>query len=225
MAPADASNPDEWDEDDWERFMQRADVRAAKYQELLETLLDHPDRDRIIAGEMGWDKRLAGCGEQRDCSGCDKRFDCEIYDMLCLAAEPGHIGGDPEADALISDFDDLQDIPAYARAHEFALHVQKALHDALHGETADEEVGHAFTAAHMVAAKIAGGHGIGYERDCLCGNIANCKRALCNATRCAQTLAEMSLPKRDAARLLAAANEVCITLAGWIEELRSRAHG
>ena len=51
-----------WTEDQWERFMQRSDVRSAKFGELLETLRDHPDRDEIIAREMGWDHRLEDRG-------------------------------------------------------------------------------------------------------------------------------------------------------------------
>jgi hypothetical protein len=43
-----------WDEHDWERFMREQDRRTDKYMELMEKYLDHPDRDRIIAREMGW---------------------------------------------------------------------------------------------------------------------------------------------------------------------------
>ena len=43
-----------WDEYDWERFLQQQDHKTEKYMELLETYLDHPQRDQIIAQEMGW---------------------------------------------------------------------------------------------------------------------------------------------------------------------------
>ena len=42
-----------WDEYDWERFLQQQDHKTEKYMELLETYLDHPQRDQIIAQEMG----------------------------------------------------------------------------------------------------------------------------------------------------------------------------
>jgi hypothetical protein len=43
-----------WDEYEWERFLQQQDHRTEKYMELLEKYLDHPQRDQIIAQEMGW---------------------------------------------------------------------------------------------------------------------------------------------------------------------------
>ncbi len=44
----------EWDEYEWERFLQQQDQKTEKYMELLERYIDHPDRDAIIAREMGW---------------------------------------------------------------------------------------------------------------------------------------------------------------------------
>ena len=43
-----------WDEYQWERFLQQQDHKTEKYMELLEKYLDHPQRDEIIAREMGW---------------------------------------------------------------------------------------------------------------------------------------------------------------------------
>ena len=43
-----------WDEYEWERFLQKQDQRTEKYMDLLEKYLDHPQRDQIIAREMGW---------------------------------------------------------------------------------------------------------------------------------------------------------------------------
>jgi hypothetical protein len=44
----------EWDEFDYEKFMRESDARTDKYSELLDKYMDHPDRDRIVAHEMGW---------------------------------------------------------------------------------------------------------------------------------------------------------------------------
>lgn len=43
-----------WDEYDWERFLQQQDRKTERYMELLEKYIDDPDRDQIIAREMGW---------------------------------------------------------------------------------------------------------------------------------------------------------------------------
>src|SRR2546423_9992421 len=47
-----------WDEYDWERFLQQQDQRTEKYMELLERYIDDPQRDEIIAREMGWTQVL-----------------------------------------------------------------------------------------------------------------------------------------------------------------------
>ena len=58
-------NPDKlWDEYDWERFLQEQERRTEKYMGLIEKYMDHPDRDAIIAREMGW-THLSG-EESRD---------------------------------------------------------------------------------------------------------------------------------------------------------------
>jgi hypothetical protein len=49
-----------WDEYEWERFLQQQDHKTEKYMELLEKYLDHPERDQIIAREMGWTQLLNG---------------------------------------------------------------------------------------------------------------------------------------------------------------------
>ena len=43
-----------WDEYDWERFLQQQDLKAERYLELLDRYGDHPERDEIVAKEMGW---------------------------------------------------------------------------------------------------------------------------------------------------------------------------
>ncbi len=49
-----------WDEYEWERFLQQQDHKTEKYMELLEKYLDHPQRDQLIAREMGWTQLLHG---------------------------------------------------------------------------------------------------------------------------------------------------------------------
>jgi hypothetical protein len=60
MAAAPRPFPDDdeepWSEAEWLADQKRRDARAAKYGELLETLLDEPDSEEQIAREMGWDR-------------------------------------------------------------------------------------------------------------------------------------------------------------------------
>jgi hypothetical protein len=44
----------EWDEFRCEEFLRESDARGEKFRQLLEKYLDHPDRERIVAYEMGW---------------------------------------------------------------------------------------------------------------------------------------------------------------------------
>ena len=63
MADKNDFPPEEiWDEYVWERFLQQQDRNTEKYFQLLEKYLDDPDRDAIIAEEMGWDVFASGYG-------------------------------------------------------------------------------------------------------------------------------------------------------------------
>jgi len=55
MSDDDFETPEIWDEYQWERFLQQQDRNTEKYFGLLEKYLDHPERDQIIAREMGWE--------------------------------------------------------------------------------------------------------------------------------------------------------------------------
>jgi hypothetical protein len=52
------------DEFEWERFFRASDARGERFGELLEKYGDHPDRDRIVAREMGWHELLRALDEQ-----------------------------------------------------------------------------------------------------------------------------------------------------------------
>jgi len=51
---ADSADNQSMDEFEWERFMRESDARADKFSKLFEKYIEHPERDRIIAREMGW---------------------------------------------------------------------------------------------------------------------------------------------------------------------------
>lgn len=78
-----------WDEYEWERFLQQQDHKTEKYMELLEKYLDHPQRDQIIAREMGWTQLL---NEEEGESWSD-----EVDAMLAEESNSGEnrIGEDP----------------------------------------------------------------------------------------------------------------------------------
>ncbi len=53
-----------WDEYEWERFLQQQDQKTEKYMELLEKYIDDPQRDEIVAREMGWYHQAEESGEE-----------------------------------------------------------------------------------------------------------------------------------------------------------------
>ncbi len=222
----DAPDRQEWDELDWERFLQRADARTAKYQELYETLAQHPNRDLLIAHEMGWEEELRRCGGERNCPACEDRFDCEAYELMRLMSDPQSLEEDPDAAELMACFEQLRDIPAYCRAQEFAAALEEKLRASVPRWANDEEARNAAFHAQMVPAQIAGGHGIGYERDSLCGNIANCKRALRSLDQCLDELAGLTarglLGAPDLEQVRTQAASLVQEVTCWIDQLRGR---
>lgn len=75
---ADDQHPEKvWDEYDWERFLQQQDRKTEKYMELLERYIDDPERDQIIAREMGWHHLLNKEGREW-AENVDSQFSAEM---------------------------------------------------------------------------------------------------------------------------------------------------
>jgi len=219
-----------WNEEQWERFMKRSEARADRFGELLETLIDHPDRDRIIAREMGWEEHDEESGDQGETAAFD-----------ALADEPPSL---EELDAVASDDEDadpitgvrisepVENIPAYKLAYTVGLEVHRGLEPYLHklSENDSSEAAERLTSAYgnsmVPGAKIAGGHGIGYEDDAICGHIVNLRKGLAAGQAACEDLKWLGehghLPADLAARLCARLDEVLTALQERIAALRAR---
>jgi len=75
-----------WDEYDWERFLQQQDRKTEQYMELLERYMDDPNRDQIIAREMGWYHLLDKDGEKW-AENVDSLFEEELQAVEEQASE------------------------------------------------------------------------------------------------------------------------------------------
>lgn len=219
-----------WGEAQWERFMQRSETRAARFGELLETLIDHPDRDEIIDREMGWDCD-DGPGEgwkEGEPDEWDEEAD-ELEAMKAAMEEPPSEEALAEAEAEIkAEKEALKRMPAYKAAHAWGLRVHFALKDHFDalGDELGELAGDALGNGHIVAAKLAGGHAMGYDDDTLCGQIVCVKRALDAAAESVRNLRELTErypPLRDTlAPLITEGDEVHRLVEQRIAELRAK---
>ncbi len=219
-----------WTEEQWEAFMKESDVRADRYGELLETFIDDPDRHEKIAREMGWlDDEDDDDKEVFDDE--DAAFELEDHDA------PMSDVFESDDDQEDDDFDnprawrdrEIEQIPAYVIASQVGDEIAGAIDPWLKRKPEiddDGRLGEAFIGCHITAAKIAGGHGMGYDDDVLCGNIVNCKRGLAGAHQSRKALVSMRddkiLPAEVVDPLLPRIDEVIKAVEERIAELRSR---
>jgi hypothetical protein len=215
----DSENDRPLTEAQWEARFRESDLKAAKYQELLETLRDEPDSDLIIAREMGWtwlvralEERAAGSGDaelddSKPSDEADRRnhfveFDDDddgfdeswleesLFDADCEDNDDAD-GTEPWNERC----DELNRIPAYRAASALADRIADVLCPLMEGEDPDEDrsrlLGEAYISAYEAAVKIAGGDAMGYDDDMLCGNIVNNRIALDAVHRCQQAWAEL----------------------------------
>ena len=218
----DSYEPDDelpWTEDQWEAFMKRSDVRSAKFGELFETLREHPDREDIIAKEMGWDRMRGQLDEEEAAARVEE------WNRICEEAV-----NDPDIQRQMEESDrELEALPAYQKANEFALNVYQKLEPFFaekDDEEADDDLVDLFGSSHTIGVKIAGGHGIGYEDDAICGNIVNCKRALKAAEESIESLNALRqkdvVPTELLEEFMRDAEDTRRLVADHIEELRKR---
>ena len=136
-----------WDEYDWERFLQQQDGKTEKYMQLLETYLDDPRRDEIIAREMGWTQLLDA-----------KDWSAEIDALLDEgAAEEDESGVDP-ANAPGETF---QEHDLYRAAFDLTLWIDQLFDQnaGLQNEPAAVKLAtHAALASAKLAAALSGDH-------------------------------------------------------------------
>jgi hypothetical protein len=198
---------------------------------LLETLRDHPDRDAIIAHEMGWDRAEEEDDEE---SLEDPGLTIEETDEYQAAF------GDEEGDEFEDDFDELESVPAYSVGYRWALKVHDALkpvfeaeeeqavptdEDGLDDYVPDEDVSQTLR-CFEIAAKIAGGHGMGYDDEVLCGNIVCNRKSLAAANDSLEGLAALRrrglLEPQTADELIREGEDVRELVNERIAKLRSR---
>ena len=141
-----------WDEYDWERFLQQQDHKTEKYMELLEKYLDDPQRDQIIAREMGWNSLGQNdWSDEVDALLAEESGDGEQNDPRASASVESGIDGFEDhglyraafaltvwIDQLFDDDSSLQNQPAAVKLATHAALASAKLAAALSDEDVDE---------------------------------------------------------------------------------------
>jgi len=131
-----------------------------------------------------------------------------------------------EEEPLDSDIDDFRQIPAYQLAFEFATAVLDYLKRFEHEQPGQDSLRDEFCRhALRIAADIAGGHGLGYDEETLCGNIVKNRWALRHAQeaqRLLQALIERDGPQPDLDALLKQTHPLMTAIEERIAELRAK---
>jgi hypothetical protein len=136
-----------WDEYDWERFLQQQDGKTEKYMQLLETYLDDPRRDEIIAREMGWTQLLD-----------EKDWSAEVDALLDETAGEEQ---ESEIDNTVAPSETFQEHDLYRAAFDLTLWIDQLFDQnaTLQNEPAAVKLAtHAALASAKLAAALSGDH-------------------------------------------------------------------
>jgi len=150
------AEPDEpekvWDEYDWERFLQQQDRKTEKYMELLERYIDDPNRDQIIAREMGWNHLLDEDGRHWE-ESVDSLFEEEAEALAADEQEENQTGEESFevhplyqasfaltvwVDQLLEELPGTQNLPAAVKLSTQAAIASAKLAAALSDDDVDE---------------------------------------------------------------------------------------
>ncbi|HEY2681050.1 MAG TPA: hypothetical protein VGI59_06975 [Candidatus Udaeobacter sp.] len=164
-----------WDEYDWERFLQQQDGKTEKYMQLLETYLDDPRRDEIIAREMGWTQLL----DEKDWSA----------EVDALLDETTAEEEESDVDNTVASGETFQEHDLYRAAFDLTLWIDQLFdqNPTLQNEPAAVKLAtHAALASAKLAAALSGDH-----LDEIGMTIAYLKRALKAITTSMNAAAQM----------------------------------
>jgi hypothetical protein len=190
----------EWTEFDYEKLMRESDARTDKYMELLDKYMDHPDREHIIAKEMGWVH-----GHQNEDRGDEvkparaamevpdeseefrdeneDRLDVDEINRICADAAENPLDPEPSTEGVdwVRGEDGSVSHPLSLRAFNGAVALWNQCDDLGPGKEDDDDLCTLVSEYQITSAKLAGAlDGLAYGRDLSEGAfiVAYLKRAL-----------------------------------------------
>jgi hypothetical protein len=196
----------EWDEFDYEKLLRESDARTDKYSELLDKYMDHPDRDRIIAKEMGWSWLEAAIDEENGKPGPEPGREKDVEESgdepfaLEIPDDPPAREPVPATEGVdwVREEDGSISHPLSIRAFNRSIDLWHQCQELGLGKLDDEDLGALLTEFQTTAAKLAGAlDSLAYGRDLKDGAfvVACLKRALSHL-HAAQAALEKVAPKK-----------------------------
>ncbi len=221
-----------WDENQWESFLKKDDDRISRYMKLLNRFLaEYPlpkteDPQQNQEWKDAFNAYLIQHGlplEDFEAGQFSVRPDEEIDDAGTIHFEV------PDDDLIEEDdrqtFASLQQIPVYQKAYALTTHVL-SWSDGLPGAIKDSELVQYCSSVMQITANIAKGHGMGYDREVLGGNIACLKRGIQAANVALDLLSEMKprpyFSKDEYKELYERTYELRNSVGLYIQEMRDR---
>lgn len=143
-----------WDEFDWERFMQAQDRKTERYMRLLQEYRDHPDRDAIIAREMGWNHLFNADGTLRTQEEDEKAFEDHDEDWEMEAEWDFE---ECEGDDDSCEEDDFGGHPLYKEAFSLTVWVDEIAESipTVHPDFGSDIAAHCAVASAKIAAALS----------------------------------------------------------------------
>lgn len=216
-----------WTEAEWEDFMKKSDLRAAMYQERLETEFNARQRgeevdENAISQDMGWQEDY----ETSDDDGIDRPWLDEAFENLSDPQFMEEIDREEREEELA-----LEKILPYRRSIRLSRQIRHWLAPILdrpfdENSDACRLLGTLCVGPDLCGAKIAGGHGMGYDDHMIGGNIVNNRRGrdgLIEARDALQELLAMKeVPEDLAKKIQEQLDELIAQMDERIAELRKR---
>lgn len=219
---------DVWDEYQWEAYLRDSDALVDRYMDLLFGFLaDHPvPRQDDGKARKKWQTRLQRYLESKGWSANelplaylsqDLDVDEKPKEWLSLDA----FEDEPEVEIN----DSFHELPVYQQSFALATEVMNWA-NALPGQQKDSTLVQFCNELMIIPSNIAKGHGIGYDREMLGGNIACIKRALNAANTALIVLRDMKgaayMDCYRYVRFYEKTYEVRNALGLYVQELRRR---
>jgi hypothetical protein len=218
-----------WDEHDWEAFLSENDRRVDRFMALLADFMQRyppPPEGAPPEEEEAWKARLGAYIRRR--TGFEGSVDdLPVWEQEPEDAEPEDAEGEGWKAGLTA-FPEQQSVdalPVYQAARALATTVLR-WSEPIPADVKDGDFVQFCSNALQIAAKLSGGHAVGYERDMLGGNIAYVKRGLAAANAALDALHSLRgapyLSAGDYHRLYEATYEVRNAVALHVLRLRER---